>query len=328
MKMRALPVLLAAALVCALAPAALASESAVKRIRIHYRAHNGVVRDAWVLLPSWYRPGENPPLPLVISPHGRGVTALANAKLWGSLPAEGPFAVISPDGEGRKLALYSWGAPGQIADLARMPSIVSRTLPWVHVNHRRIYAVGGSMGGQETLLLLARDPKLLAGAAAFDAVADFALQYNAFTRLRCNAACHVTWHGPLGRALQKFARREIGGSPSARPEAYAERSPDTFARRIADSCVPLELWWSVKDKIVLDQRRQTGAFYDRLLKLNPDAPVEGFWGYWSHSAEMRPDRRLPVALAALGLIPPVSRQEDLGMHVLLPASFERGCTGS
>lgn len=97
------------------------------RVRVwmlRYRAHTGEERSAYVLLPSWYGPGRNPRIPLVISPHGRGVGGRANARLWGELPAIGRFAVVNPDGEGDRLALYSWGAPGQVADLARMPSIV------------------------------------------------------------------------------------------------------------------------------------------------------------------------------------------------------------
>src|SRR5262249_3349384 len=43
--------------------------------RVVYRAHNGAARDAFVVLPSWYGPNNDPPIPLVISPHGRGVTA-------------------------------------------------------------------------------------------------------------------------------------------------------------------------------------------------------------------------------------------------------------
>ena len=121
-----------------------------------------------------HRPRHDPPLPLVISPHGRGVDASANAQLWGDLPGRGGFAVINPEGQGRKLELYSWGDPGQIADLARMPTVLEHALPWVHVDRSRIYAVGGSMGGQEALLLVARYPHLLAGAITFD-VASTAL---------------------------------------------------------------------------------------------------------------------------------------------------------
>jgi len=291
----------------------------VRVVTIRYRAHNGSARHAYVVLPSWYGPHRHPPLPLVISPHGRGVGARANARLWGALPARGAFMVVNPDGEGRLLPRYSWGSKGQIDDLARMPVIVRRALPWVHVDRHRIYAFGGSMGGQETLLLLARHPRLLAGAAAFDSVVDLARQYRSFRRLSCNAACRVEWNGPIGRSLQSLARTEVGGSPAARQLAYRTRSPSTYARSIASSCVPLQLWWSVKDRVVPDQRHQSEALYRRILKLKPGAPVTAFIGAWNHSAEMRANSRLPAALAAFGLLPDASRATMSGMRVFEPS---------
>src|SRR5262249_36763041 len=157
--------------------------------QISYRAHDGHRRRAYVALPHWYGPRQHVRIPFVISPHGRGVSALRNVKLWGALPAEGMFGVISPEGAGRKFSRYSWGSVGQIDDLARLPEIARRTLPWLRVDMHRIYAIGGSMGGQETLLLLARHPRMLAGAAAFDSVADFARQYRSFPKIPCDAAC-------------------------------------------------------------------------------------------------------------------------------------------
>jgi poly(3-hydroxybutyrate) depolymerase len=168
------------ALVLALvaAPVALAQRTGLqvrpstRAIRIRYRAHDGELRPAWLLLPADY---DGRPIPLVISPHGRGVGARLNARLWGDLPGEGGFAVINPAGEGRRLHYYSWGARGQIDDLARMPQIVEAA--GVRVDPQRIYAVGGSMGSQETLLLLAEHPHLLAGAAAFDPATDMRRRY-------------------------------------------------------------------------------------------------------------------------------------------------------
>jgi pimeloyl-ACP methyl ester carboxylesterase len=199
-----------------------------------------------------------------------------------------------------------------------MPSIVAKTLSWVHVDRTRIYAVGGSMGGQETLLLLGRHPHLLAGAAAFDAVTDLALQYRDFPQLACKGKCAKTLgHQSFGRRLQELAQTEIGGTPTSRPSAFAERSPLTYAAAIARSCVPLQLWWSMKDKIVLDQSQQTGALYSRLDQLNPDAPVTAFIGTWRHSAEMRASTRLPAALAAFGLLPAVAHPKT-GLHEIVP----------
>ena len=275
----------------------------VKTWTVQYRSHNGVTRSAQVLLPAWYGPRDNPPLPLIISPHGRGLSGRANAAIWGDLPARGWFAVVNPDAQGRRLARYSWGYAGHVDDLARMPRIVERALPWLRIDRSRIYAFGGSMGGQETLLLLARHPRLLAGAAAFDSVADLALQYNRFPRLTCDGACRRAWREPMGTGLQKLARLEVGGSPTTVRRAYAARSPITYASRIAASCVPLQLWWSVADRIVTGQDRQSGRLFRALKRHNPGAPVHAFVGDWAHSAEMRAKRLLPVALATFDLLP-------------------------
>jgi pimeloyl-ACP methyl ester carboxylesterase len=315
-------VIFAVVLACSLAgvpSAPAATGPSVRVVKIHYRAHNGKRRSAYVVLPAWYGPRKHPRLPLVISPHGRGIAGRANARLWGALPARGGFAVVSPDGQGRVLALQSWGALGQIDDLARMPRILHHALPWLHVDQRKIYAVGGSMGAQESLLLLARHPHLLAGVAAFDAVTDFALQYREFPHLGCDKRCLAQLHGAFGDMLQGMARHEVGGSPSRARLAWRLRSPITYVRRIATAHVPLELWWSSKDAIVLDQARQTKRLYDEIHRLNPNAPVAAYQGYWRHSAEMRASTRLPLALADLGLLPQLEPTQDyeltLGVNV-------------
>jgi pimeloyl-ACP methyl ester carboxylesterase len=265
------------------------AEPGTQQIEIHYVAHDGVTRAAFVLLPAWYAPGKDPPLPLIISPHGRGVDARANARVWGDLPGRESFAVVNPEGQGRRLELYSWGDPGQIADLARMPDLVEDALPWVHVDRRRIYAVGGSMGGQETLLLLARYPHLLAGAISFDAPTNFALRYRDFPGI------------VGGSRLQQLARFEVGGTPLRDPQAWALRSPLDFAREIAFAGVPLELWWSRTDRIVVDQVQQSGLLYDDIERLNPAAPVVEHVGTWAHCREMRWTACLPEALAGIGI---------------------------
>ena len=258
--------------------------------RIAYRAHDGLLRTAYVVLPSWYGPRDDPPLPLVISPHGRGIPARENVRLWGDLPALGRFAVVNPEGQGRRLALYSWGDPGQIDDLARMPELVHRALPWLRIDRRRIYAFGGSMGGQEALLLVARFPHLLAGAAAFDAPTNLSARYGAFGMLRD------------GVRLRLLVRYEVGGPPGRDSGAWAVRSPLNYARGIAFSGVPLQLWWSTKDRVVVDGRDQSGLLYRLIERLNPGAPVEEFVGRWGHTADMRPTSRLPVALRRFGLL--------------------------
>ncbi len=264
----------------------------VRVLTISYRAHDSLTRRAYLILPAWYGPKHHPPIPLVISPHGRGVGARANIRRWGDLPGRGGFAVINPEGQGRKLTLFSWGDPGEIRDLARMPSISEHAVPWLRVDRRRVYAFGGSMGGQETLLLLARYPRLLAGAAAFDAPTNMAARYRAFDLL------------PFGDGLQRLARREIGGTPTTNPGGYETRSPLDFARKIAFAGVPLQIWWSTQDRTVTDQNQESGLLYRDIKRFNPKAPVSEFVGGWAHTTEMAAHGYLPYALSRFGLMPP------------------------
>jgi hypothetical protein len=144
------------------------------------------------------------------------------------------------------------------------------------------------MGGQETLLLLAHHPRLLAGAAAFDAPTNMGLRYRDFRLLRS------------GLRLRRLARFEIGGPPWLSPRRYADRSPLALARRIAFSGVPLELWWSRADRVVTDQAAQSGRLYRTIERLDPRARVHRFVGRWAHGGEFR--RCLPRALERLGLL--------------------------
>src|SRR5437867_5381594 len=272
----------------------------VRVLKISYRAHDGRQRRAYLILTAWYRPERDPAIPLVISPHGRGVGARINLKRWGNLPAIGGFAVINPEGQGRTLTLFSWGDPGEIHDLARMPQIAENAVPWLRIDRHRIYAFGGSMGGQETLLLAAKFPHLLAGAASFDAPTNMAARYRAFDHLR------------FGDRLQRLARREIGGTPDADPRAYEIRSPLDWARQLAFSRVPLQIWWSTRDTIVDDQEHESGLLYRDIKRLNPQAPARQYVGTWAHTTEMKRHGYLQFALAQFGLAPPTNQQPPAG----------------
>jgi poly(3-hydroxybutyrate) depolymerase len=260
----------------------------VRSVTIHYRAHDGRRRSAIVLLPAHASPSRR--LPLIISPHGRGVGAAANAKLWGDLPGRYQFAVVNPEGQGRKLGLYSWGWRGDIDDLARMPQIVARALPRTSIDRRRIYAFGGSMGGQEVLLLLATHPGLLSGAAAFDPAVDMSERYRAFAHMK------------NGKYIRTLARREIGGTPRGVPRAYAARSPLHYAEQIADADVPLQIWWSTRDRVIRGQARGAGLLFKRIKAINQFAPVVQCRGMWRHTVEMESNRRLPASLGHFGLL--------------------------
>jgi poly(3-hydroxybutyrate) depolymerase len=274
------------------APARDGATPRVRTVAFTYRAHSGARRTAYLVVPAWYGPKRHPPLPIVVSPHGRGVDGSYNLRFWGDLPARGRFALVSPDGQGRRLPLYSWGYAGQITDLARMPELARRALPWLTLERGRFYAIGDSMGGQEVLLLAARRGVGLAGVAAFDPVTNMSARYAVWART------------PGERRLRPLARVEFGASPAERPRAYAIRSPDHWLRAIAASDVPLQLWWSHRDRVITDQAAETGSFYRRLVRTSATAPVQEIVGYWQHAHEMHPDTQLAAALACFGLIAP------------------------
>jgi poly(3-hydroxybutyrate) depolymerase len=288
---------------CAGSAASSPAPDAIRVWTIHYTAHNGADRLATVVLPAWYGPGDNPPIPVVISPHGRGGNGRANAKYFGKMPAIAGFALISPDGMGRRLRYFSYGYPGQIDDLAKMPDFAAAALPWLNVDRTRIFALGSSMGGQETLLLVARHPKLLAGAAAMDSVTDLARRYGQLPDVPCPAGCMKRWGKPYGIVLQSTMSREVGGAPDEARAAYAARSGLSQARKIAFSGVPLQVWWSSRDAIVKDQAHQSEQLVRKVHELNPCAPVVAVSGRWEHSREMRASELLPVALSRFGLLP-------------------------
>jgi pimeloyl-ACP methyl ester carboxylesterase len=270
---------------------------------ITYTAHNGAERTAEVIVPASYGPSsDSPPLPLVISPHGRAGTGRSNARYWGDLPGLGRFAVVNPDGMGRSLRYFSYGYEGQIDDLARMPELLSEALPWLRIDRRRVFALGSSMGGQETLLLVARHPEILAGAAAMDSVTDLTRRYTQLPAVPCDQACLDRYGEPRGVNLQSVMRRELGGTPAEVPAAYAARSALSLANEIAASRVPLQVWWSREDHIVTDQEHQSEALFSELRRLDSCAPISAYAGHWAHSAEMRATALLPLALAEFGIL--------------------------
>jgi len=278
-----------AAVAAAAAVAASSAHAGVRTLAFTYGTSAGVPATAYLVLPSWYGPRRHPAIPFVISPHGRGVSGRYNLRFWGAIADGGPFAVVSPNGHGRKLPFYSWGWRGQIDDLARMPQLARAAFPWLRIDERRIYAIGDSMGAQEVLLLAARRGSKLAGVAAFDPVSDMAARYSAWS---------VT---PGEQQLPAVARNEFGGAPASAPAAYAARSPIDFVGPIARSRIPIQLWWSRRDAVITDQGIQSERFYERLVTLG--ARVRRVVGDWEHGHAMHPETHLPAALACFGLIP-------------------------
>ena len=138
------------------------------------------------------------------------------------------------------------------------------------------------MGGQETLLLAALHPKLLTAAAPLDSATDMAARYRAFAGpARTAGACSGS-HGSRSAGHRRAPRR---------PTRRAARC--RYVTQLATGGVPIDIWWSRNDKIVVDQNQESGRLYRAIKRANPKAPVEQFVGTWAHSHEMHPLARLP-----------------------------------
>jgi hypothetical protein len=99
---------------------------------------------------------------------------------------------------------------------------------------------------------------------------------------------------PLTRAEQAKATRELGGTPAHVGWLYLRRSPVTFARTIAFSGVPLQIWWNPHEDVVVHQATtQSGAFVRLLRRLNPEAPVDPVVHERPHGEVFRSSGSLP-----------------------------------
>ena len=273
-----------------------------RSITITYTTHDGDLRDAVVLLPAWYSPDRNPPLPLVISPHGRGATGESNAKYWGNLPTIGGFAVVCPDGMGRRLKNFSYGYSGRSTTWRGCPS--SSSTPCRGSRSIQPHLCAGKQHGRPGDSAARRAPPAPARRRRRDGLGHrLSLRYTQSLELPTKAECVKR----CGRLRERVP--PVGDAPRGRrdprqgPRAFAARSPLSQAAAIASSGVPLQIWWSSTDRIVVHQNTQSGALYRKLRSLDSRAPLEAYVGQLAHSTEMRSTALLPLALSRFGLLP-------------------------
>jgi len=241
-------------------------------LAVPYHSWNHKARYATVVLPADYAPGNNEALPCIVQPHGREASPLGPAGRWGDLPTADRFMVICPDSSGRRDPENSWGVAGQLQDIADIAGVVESSIPWVHIDHQRLYIVGISMGGQETLCTVARYPDVFAAALCVDGNANMAARYKEFPKVGMASS-------------QRLLRREVGGTPKQVPWLYARRSSTPFVGTLATCGVPIAIWWSQEDQIGYNQATtQTGYLYSQIMLRNPAAPVVQVVGTGPHGS--------------------------------------------
>ena len=72
-----------------------------------------------------------------------------------------------------------------------------------------------------------------------------------------------------GRSARRELVEELGGTPAQVPATYARRSPLDHVAALAFGGLPLQIWWSRCDRVVIDQaQRQSGLLFRRIKQLN------------------------------------------------------------
>ena len=216
-------------------------------------------------------------LPLVVGPHA--ITWSATEEYHGGLKglmrkhhpgyfglAEKHRVIIAlPHGHHHVEPQCSLAGPAQIVDLAGMRDTLAER--GYAVDHRRVYACGLSMGAQEALVLAGRHPDRIAAVVAFNPIIDLAAWYE---DLATSDVPEIREYDTAKRIAS-----EIGGRPQEVPDAYAARSPASYADGLTR--VPSLIFWSDQDLVVPRQStHHVGPLTRRISELDANSPFAAY----------------------------------------------------
>ena len=252
-------------------------------LRSWYDTWNGHRRSLTILYPRRFT-GTGTPLPLVVAAHPAGGASTCVDQM-ADLPGRFGFVLACLDGQGDFTRSFSYGSPGQIADLAAAPDLIAGRLPGMKIDGRRMTIVGSSMGGTEALLVGMRYPSAYRRVIALDPISDLGFRFASlpYTRRYLLAA-------------------ECDGTPQDQSDCYAERSPMTYVgSRPAGSAV-LDVWYSTADP-VSGAPQQVPTFVAAEREQLPRGQLLVRVGTWGHGALWdRADHRAAWLIDA-GVVP-------------------------
>ena len=252
-------------------------------LRTWYDAWNGHRRAMTILFP---RAAENTGrvLPLLVAAHPAGGASTCVDQM-APLAGRFNFVLACLDGQGTSTRAFSYGAPGQIADLAAAPHLIAGRLPGMRLDAHKLYLVGSSMGGTEALLVGLRYPGAYRETVGLDPVTDLGFRFNSL---------------PLVRRNQLEA--ECGGPPALMNACYLARSPMTYVGRRAAGAAVLNVWYSTTDP-VSGAQQQTPKFLAAERPLMQASQLRVRIGRWGHGALWDLADHRAAWLIDLGLVP-------------------------
>lgn len=254
-------------------------------VRSWYDAWNGRRRELRIAVPTAALAAGRP-VPLLVTTRPAGLSLFCTDENM-RLAGRSGFALACPSGQGVVTRSFSYGAAGQIADLARMPALVAERVPDLAVDGSRVYLAGSSMGGTEALLVALRYPGAYARVASLDPITDLGRRFGSL---------------PMDRRL--LLQAECDGPPLLQPGCYTARSPQALIGG-GDRAGAIALWYSTRDP-VSGEPWQVPRFADALAERGaPGFAVRvGRWGHgalWDRPAMRRAwlhDLGLPVVAPA------------------------------
>ena len=198
-------------------------------VRSWYDAWNGRRRELRIAVPTGALAAGRP-VPLLVTARPAGMSLLCTDENM-ALAGRSGFALACPSGQGVVTRSFSYGAAGQISDLARMPALVAERVPDLVVDPARVYLAGSSMGGTEALLVALRYPGAYARVASLDPITDLGRRFGSL---------------PMDRRL--LLQAECDGPPSLQPGCYTARSPQALLGG-GDQAGAIALWYSTRDPV-------------------------------------------------------------------------------
>lgn len=207
-------------------------EGDIAVMRTWYAAWNGRVRSMLVVYPK----EPKRPLPLIVALHAATGDATCDNGFV-AYADDLQFAVACIGGQGAATRGSSYGAPGQIDDVLRVPDLVRNRADQLPLDDAQTILAGSSMGGMEALLAADRSPERFSTVVSLDAPVDLTLRFRT-----------------LGRSAKDEGKRraliaECGGTPTTAQRCFAQRSPITQMGRMSAADVPVVMEWSRRDRI-------------------------------------------------------------------------------
>jgi len=183
------------------------------------------------------------------------------------------ITIAMPHGHHHKEDLCSLAGPEQLGDMNYLIDGLAEF--GYQVDRRRVYVCGLSMGGQEALVMAGKHPDRIAAAFAFNPIVDLAAWQE---DLAASSVPEIREFGTADRIVN-----EVGGSPSEKPEAYAERSGTNYVDGL--SKVPTMIYWSDQDLIVPRQAsHHSYLLYRRIKEKDINSPAAEYNHTLSHGS--------------------------------------------